>query len=201
MKGKFMLYGTLAAAVTLFVWQAVSNTAIPWHKATVNNFRDNAAAVQAIRAQAPANGVYAAPEGILLAQSLTPDLADKSKSMGPNLAKEVVIDLIAAFVLCLVLADQSRRRSARDVALRLGALGFTASMIAQFSDWNWYGFTASYAFVNTVDMTIQFIIAGLVITSIRNRLIGGDAVLADSGPGVRAQGTYQPPAGTRVPTG
>lgn len=200
MKGKFMLYGTLAAAVTLFVWQAVSNTAIPWHKATINTFRDNAAAVQAIRAQAPANGVYAAPEGIVLAQSLTPTLADKSKSMGANLAKQFVIDLIAAFVLCLVLADQSVRRRARDVALRLGGIGLAAVMIKEFSDWNWYGFSASYAFVNTVDLTIQFIIAGLVLTSIRNRLMRDDGVGSESATGVRAQGSYQPPAGTRVPT-
>ncbi len=200
MKGKYLLYGTLAAAVTLFVWQAVSNAAIPWHQATVNSFKDNAAAVQAIRAQAPANGVYVAPEGIVLAQSLTPTLADKSKSMGTNLAKQFVIDLVAALVLCLALADQRVRRSARDVALRLGALGLAAGMIKEFSDWNWYGFGASYAFVNMVDLAIQFVIAGLVITWIRNRLMRGEAVAVDPASGVRAQGTYQPPAEMRAPT-
>lgn len=200
MKGKYLLYGTLAASVTLFVWQAISNAAIPWHQATLNTFKDNAAAVQAIRAQAPANGVYAAPEGVLLVQSLTPTLADKSKSMGQNLAKQFVIDVAAALVLCLALADQKLRRSPRDVALRLGALGLAAGMIKELSDWNWYGFAGSYAVVNLVDLAIQFVIAGLVITWIRNRLTRDDAVAADEVAGVRAQGSYQPPAGMRAPT-
>ncbi|MGH7650825.1 MAG: hypothetical protein ACREMS_03180 [Gemmatimonadaceae bacterium] len=180
MKGKYLLYGTLAAGITLFVWQTVSNVAIPWHKATVASFKDNAAAVQAIRAQAPTNGVYYAPEGIVLAQSLTPTLADKSKSMGPNMAKQIVIDLLAALFLCLVLGKAGARRTAGDVAVKLGAVGLTAGMIKEFSDWNWYGFAGSYALVNTIDLAIQFVIAGFVITWIQNRMARSDAVTPDA---------------------
>jgi hypothetical protein len=199
MKAKYLLYGTLAAGLTLFVWQTISNVALPWHKVTVNAFKDNAAAVQAIRAQAPTNGVYFAPEGILLAQSFTPDLADKSKTMGPNIAKQLVVDLVVALILCLVLSDQSVRRKAGDVALKLGAVGLSAAMIKELSDWNWYGFAASYAVVNIVDLTLQFVLAGLVITWIRNRLSRGEAMPAEAMAGVRAQGSYQSPSGSKVP--
>jgi hypothetical protein len=72
-------------------------------------------------------------------------------------------------------------------------------MIKELSDWNWYGFGASYALVNIVDLTLQFVLAGLVITWIRNRQMRGDAMPAHAAPGVRAQGSYQSPSGSKVP--
>jgi hypothetical protein len=175
MNGKFLLYGTLAAGITLFVWQTISNVAIPWHAATVTAFTDNAGAVKAVQAIAPTNGVYAAPEGVLLVQSLTPDLADKTKSMGPNMAKQIVIDLIAAFVLCIVVARIGVRRK-RDTALTLALAALAIVMIKELSDWNWYGFAASYEIVNIIDLTISFAIAGAVIAWVYKKQVGGGAL-------------------------
>src|SRR2546423_13028687 len=79
MRGKYLLYGTLAAGLTFFVWQTISNVAIPWHTATMSEFQNSAAAVQAIKAAAPTNGVYFANQGILAAVAFTPDMADKTK--------------------------------------------------------------------------------------------------------------------------
>jgi hypothetical protein len=183
MNGKFLLYGTLAAAITLFVWQTVSNVAIPWHAATVKSFTDNTAAIQAIHVVAPTNGVYASPEGVLAAVSFTPDMADKSKSMGPNMAKQIVIDLIAALLLCLVVGHIGVGRK-RDMALNLGLAGLAAGIIKEMSDWNWYGFSASYAIVNEIDLTIQFVLAGIVIAWIYQRGTRGEA-MAGGGSDVR----------------
>jgi hypothetical protein len=183
MRGKSLLYGTLAAAITLFVWQTISNVAIPWHTATVKSFTDNTAAVQAIRVVAPTNGVYASPEGVLAAVSFTPDMADKSKSMGPNMVKQIVIDLIAALLLCLVVGHIGVGRK-RDVALNLGLAGLAAGIIKEMSDWNWYGFSASYAIVNEIDLTIQFALAGIVIAWIYKSGMRGEA-MAGGGAGVR----------------
>ena len=168
MRGKYLLIGTLAAALTLFVWQTISNVAIPWHSATVKEFTSNEAAVQAIRAVAPVNGVYVAPQGLVAAVSFTPDMADKTKSMGPNMAKQLVIDLVAALLLCAVVARIGVRRK-RDIALTLGLAGLTAGIIKEMSDWNWYGFSASYAIVNEIDLAIQFALAGIVIAWVYKR--------------------------------
>ena len=99
MNGRFLLTGTAAAALTLFAWQTVSNTAIPWHNATMRAFQNNDAAVRAIRAQTPENGVYFAPQGVLAAVSFTPDLADKTRAMGVMLVRQLLIDLAAGVVL------------------------------------------------------------------------------------------------------
>jgi hypothetical protein len=198
MKGKYLLYGTLAAGITLFVWQTISNVAIPWHAATINKFTDNAGAVKAIQAIAPTNGVYYAEQGALVVQSFTPDFADKSKAMGPNMAKQIAIDLVAALVLCVVVAQIGVRRK-RDTAMQLALVGFAMVLIKELSDWNWYGFAASYGLVNIVDLTIQFALAGAVIAWVYNKQMRGDAVAAGETPGVRAQGNYRAPSGTRMP--
>lgn len=183
MRGKSRVYGTLAAGITLFVWQTISNVAIPWHAATVKAFTSDAAAAQAIRAVAPTNGVYASPEGILAAVSMTPDMADKSKSMGPNLLKQIVIDLLASLLLCLVIERIGVARK-WDVALTLALAGLAAGIIKEMSDWNWYGFATSYAIVNEVDLTIQFALAGVVIGWIYKRGTRGETAAAGP-PGVR----------------
>jgi hypothetical protein len=183
MRGKSRVYGTLAAGITLFVWQTISNVAIPWHAATVKAFTNNAAAIQAIRAAAPTNGVYAAPEGVLAAVSLTPDMADKSKSMGPNMLKQIVIDLFAALLLCVVI-ERIGIGKKRDTALTLALAGLAAGVIKEMSDWNWYGFATGYAIVNEIDLTIQFALAGIVIAWIYKRGMVGDTE-PGAAPGVR----------------
>ena len=172
MRGKFLLYGTLAAGVTLFVWQTISNVALPWHQATMTELKDNAAAVQAIHAAAPVNGVYFSNQGIIAAVSFTPDMADKTKmSMTPNLAKQLAIDLVAALLLCVLVARIGVGRK-RDTALTLALGGVAAGIILELSDWNWYGFSASYASVNVIDLTIQFALAGAVIAWVYKRQAG-----------------------------
>jgi hypothetical protein len=176
MRGKYLLYGTLAAGLTLFVWQTISNVAIPWHEATMKEFTNNDAVVQAVHAAAPANGMYYSHQGIIAAVSFTPDMADKSKApMTANLVKQVVIDLVAALLLCLLVARTGVGRK-RDTALTLALAALAAGIIKEMSDWNWYGFSASYGIVNLIDLTIQFALAGIVIAWVYKREMQGAPV-------------------------
>lgn len=51
-------------------------------------------------------------------------------------------------------------------------------MTKELSDWNWYGFAADYAIVNTIDLAISFALAGVVIAWIYKREVRSDAVAA-----------------------
>ena len=192
MNGRFLLTGTAAAALTLFAWQTVSNTAIPWHTATMRAFQNNDAAVRAIRAQAPENGVYFSPQGVLAAVAFTPDLADKTRAMGGMLGRQLLIDLGAAFVLSLVVLRLAAS-SPLGVAVTLGLAGLATAGISQLSDWNWYGFAPSYAIVNTVDLTINLFLAGLVLGALKRRELGSDLAITDEAPAVRAGGRLPSP--------
>ena len=174
-RGKYLLYGTLAASLTLFVWQTISNVALPFHEMTIKPFSNNAAVVDAMRAGTSGIGVYVAPQGLLAAVSFTPDMADKTKAIGGNLTKQAVIDLVVALLLCVLVARIGVGRK-RDTALTLALGAVAAGIIKELSDWDWYGFSATYTIVNVIDLTIQFAIAGIVIAWIYKRGMQGAPV-------------------------
>jgi len=156
---RYMLLGTIAVTVTLFVWQAVSNAALPWHGAAMRELP--AASVQALHNGLPGNGLYFAKQGILAAVHTTPDLADRTQQMGMPLARQVVIDILAALVLGLAVLRLPRAGAlATGVTLALAALA--VSGILALSDWNWYGYPLGYELPNVIDLTIQGFIAGFV---------------------------------------
>jgi hypothetical protein len=165
----FLLRGTTAATLTLFAWQVVSNVVLPWHSLTMRAFPDNAGAVQAILAQAPGNGVYFSPQGVLAAVSLTPSLADKTQAIGRMQRRQLLIDLGAALLLCVVTSRLAATRPI-EIAATLGLTGLATAAIALGSEWNWYGFSPAYAVVNTADFALNLFLAGWVLGSIKKRL-------------------------------
>jgi hypothetical protein len=169
MNGRFLLVGTLVTAIALFAWQSISNTIIPWHMATMREFANNDAVVQAVRANAPENGVYFSPQGILASVKLTPNVIDRTALIGQMLGTQFVIDLAVAFLLALV-ALRLRPTTTVGTATALGTAGLAGSMLIELSNWNWYGFSLSWTTVNVVDHTIQWFLAGLVLAALMRRL-------------------------------
>jgi general stress protein CsbA len=99
-------------------------------------------------------------------------MADKTKAMGGNLVKQAVIDLVVALLLCILVARIGVGRK-RDTALTLALAALAAGILKELSDWNWYGFSASYAAVNLIDLAIQFSLAGIVIAWLYKREMRG----------------------------
>jgi hypothetical protein len=169
MRTRFLLLGTIVGALTLFCWQSLSNTVIPWHMATVRMLENDSAAVQAVRAAMPQNGVWLSTRGVVAAVALRPDLGDKSAEMGGMLARQLLLDLAVAFVLCLLVL-RLPAVSATAMAANLGLAALAFSGILAISDSIWYGFTFPYAAVNVIDMTVNGLLAGLALGAMRNRM-------------------------------
>lgn len=198
MTGRFLVIGTLVCALVLFVWQTISNTALPWHMQTMRQFANDTAAAQAVRAQAPANGVYFSPRGMLVVASMDSAMTDQSRTtMGVRIARQFALDVVAAVALVMLLTPFAALGPMRaGTAAMLGA--FAVSAVIELSNWNWYGFTLPYALVNVVDQTIGFFLAGLALGAVGRRLALPALLPA---PGVRAEGALPPtPAGRREPT-
>jgi hypothetical protein len=194
MNGRFLLVGTLVAAITIFAWQTVSNVALPWHQQSMQAFGNNEAVVKAIRAAAPANGVYWSPQGVLAAVSMTPDLADKTSAtfMGRMMGRQLVIDLLMAYLLTF-LFTRLPAAGAVHTGRTFAIAGLAAGLVVEFSSWNWYGFAPKFALVNAIDLTIQFFLAGAVLAALGRRLrvvpAPGVSVPAGAGYGGKAAGT------------
>ena len=198
MNAKFLVVGILAAALTLYVWQVISNVALPWHEATMHMWEGatNDAVVQAMRTHAPENGVYFSGNGVLAAISFAPDFSDKSQNMGPMMAKQVGIDIVVAFLLVLVLARTIAMTPVR-TGIAFALAGLAAGAVTELSNWNWYGFDLAFTLVNVIDLAIMWFLAGLVLAMVRRRF----GTTAEEPSGVRAQsglGMPSPGASTRT---
>ena len=159
MNSKLLAGGALSAALALFVWGAMAHMMLPIPE-PVTPFKDGQAILNAIRAQAPHNGMYYEPRGILVAVALTPDLADKTQAMGPNLGVEFVTNVIGGVLLTLLLA-WSRAKSALGHAAIAGMIGLAGFIVIDASYWNWYGFSTPFTLQNFCDAVPGTFLAGL----------------------------------------
>jgi len=169
MKIRYLVLGTLAAGITLFLWGAISHMAIPWEDLALRGFKDDRALVEAIKVQTPSNGMYFAPQGVFVAVSLTPDLANKTQSLGPSLIRQLFIEFAVGFVLSLILL-WTPVRTAIGAASLFGLMGIAAGIEQLLPQWNWYGFSGIFTTLEFFDLVIGWALAGLVLGFLRKRI-------------------------------
>jgi len=177
-------------AITMFAWQSVSQTILPWHAATMQEVSDTTArSIPAIRQLAKSNGVYFSRYGALIAVRVAPDNSSQTSmgAMATMLEKQAAIDLVVVGALCLLvgfLVD----RSPLGVAKAMALAGFAMITVQELAMANWYGFSYSWAAVYIADQTISFFLTGLVVGALMLRLSRGDPVAIPEGQGYRISG-------------
>jgi hypothetical protein len=134
MNGRALAVCTLAGTLVMFAWQAISNTVLPWHTATLPSF---------IPAQVNA-------------------------SMTAMMLRQLAIDLAGAWMLCLI-AVRLRSREPLGIAAGGAYVALAVAVVKELADWNWYGFSFSYAVVNVIDLAIAFFLTGWVIGLLMKR--------------------------------
>jgi hypothetical protein len=188
MNAKRFIIGTLAGSLALFLWETVSNAAIPWHQPTMRHFADSSAVLQTIRANAPDNGMYVDARGLVAAVSMSPDLSSKASLLGLMLGRQFVLDLMVA-ALVLIVFTRMPRGPTRQYALTGGGIALAVAASAFASDWNWYGFGAGWTLVNIVDRSIGYTLMCLVLGALINKWSVRSTT--DEWGGVRASGSMQ----------
>jgi hypothetical protein len=189
----------LVSTIVIFAWQTISNAALPWHMMTMREFANNDSLVRNIRAAAPTNGMYYSNQGVLAAVAMTPDFADKTKSVSiaPMLTRQIAIDVVMAVALLVVVLRIPATGSIRS-AITVATAGLAAAVALELSDWNWYGFGAGYVIVNVIDATIQCFLGGYAIAAFLKRF--GGRVVTEERVGVPAGHGYNVPSSGQ-PTG
>ena len=132
-------------------------------------FRDAQSVVETIRANAPANDIYTAPQGLFVAVSLQPDLSNRLKNPGSRLARQVVIEFAVALGLSVLLLVTPIRSPLRAAGF-LGLVGLVAGIEVRFPEWNWAGFPAVHMLSGIGYLTANWCITGLVFGSLLQRL-------------------------------
>lgn len=83
-----------------------------------------------------------------------------------ELATNIVAGWIAAFLLAQTLAGFGTR------VLMVALLGLLASVVVDFSYWNWYGFPTEFLLASLADQVIGFTLAGLALAAIVKPPVG-----------------------------
>lgn len=186
MTARRFILGTLAGALTLFAWETISNTVIPWHQATYRGFTDSTAVLQAVRANAPGNGMYMDGRGLIAAVAIAPDLGSREALLGLMLGRQLALDLVVAAVLLVVFAALPRM-PLRQYVMTAAAAAFAIGVSVFGSDWNWYGFGTGWTLVNLVDRVVGYALTGLVLGALINKWTA--RTRTDEWGGVRASGS------------
>jgi hypothetical protein len=131
----------------------------------IKELPDDKAAMQALKTQAPGNGMYYGKHGVLLAINATPDMADQTQNMGPMLRNEAIDDLVIAFVLVLLLV-QVMPESVLGYASTSGLIGLLIALSSFVRYWIWYGFTPGFVAVDVINVIVGTFLAGLAIAAI-----------------------------------
>lgn len=187
---KKLLLASLAGAVILFVWQAVSWMLLPWHTMTLNGFDNESAVATVLQFNAPEDGIYVLPNPQNMGENETEEEAtirreDTRRLMenGPFIfmsirgdgnamsARHFIFSFVmlfaGAFIFSWLLAQTTGLPYGKKVAfIALAALG--AGLIAVTPNWNWWGFSTSFVLVEIIDMVIGWTLAGLAIAKIIN---------------------------------
>lgn len=170
MKARFILTGTVAAAVAIFIWGIISHLMLPWHKWTMTVFTNSDQVLETVRANAEQNGIYYINQGVFAVVDLLPGLPDQTKMIGGNLALQFVTNLVVGFLLVLVMLGINCRTVPGQAGF-MGMIGIAAGVGIHVAHWNWYGFTPAFTIVNTLDLAIGWFLAGLVLAALARRML------------------------------
>ncbi len=165
---KPLIKGALLGGILLFIWGFLSWTLLPWHKATMKRFSDEAGVVAALQANAPQSGVYVFPTEEATPEQMTAgptvflsyNTGSSASTMGLIFAFLLQV-LIAGLVTALLLKTRGLTYWGRVGFVTLAA--FTAGVVCFLPPWIWFKFAADYTLVMVADLTLSGFLLGLVL--------------------------------------
>lgn len=171
MKGKFLIVGALVGGFVLFLWGFVTHALIGEKLfSTVLTFKDEKAVLDAVKANAPANGVYYLAQGVLVAVAFAPDFADRTKNITPFLIREFLSNVVTGFLLAwLLLGARSTSAGGRGGYLAVMGLAATAAILYSYS--NWYGLSPGMVLTDALDTVVGWLLVGLILGAIQKKMV------------------------------
>src|SRR5580700_315777 len=182
-----LVLGTILGGLVAFVWSSVSWEVLGWHEKTLVSFQNDDEVSALIASHAPKDGTYILP-GMSPTEGMTAEQQKAAKAAlmermqkGPimiaavrrggfgSFARGLIIQvlslMVAAFLLTWLLL-QTSGLSYRKRVMFIAITGLAASVIVDLPNWNWWGFSGVYTAVNLIDVTITWLLAGLVIAKV-----------------------------------
>ena len=163
--------GGVVAGIVLFVWGFVSWMALPWHKDTLNAFKDEKAVAEVIKVNAVHSGMYFMPmQGMEMAEqkSSLPMVFSSVhlEGVSPSMTKQIITGLIGQILAATLVGWLLLQVSGLNYFQRVGfvvVFAVAASIISYLPNWNWFAFDTNFSLVLVADTLISWFLAGLVL--------------------------------------
>lgn len=175
-----IIIGGIVGAVIAFIWQFVSWAVLPWHDATIHQFKNQECVAKVIKENAPVSGIYVYPH-------YKSDAGTQKTAMtkGPFIYTQIrlcgidpsspllyitsfLTQFVGAALISFLLLQMShsgygtRLLSVTITGLIVGVLGFVPS-------WNWFGASCAFTLVMIADLIITWFLAGLFLAAYAKR--------------------------------
>ncbi len=175
---KKLIISTLLGGILLFIWNAVSWMALPFHSGSLNTIPDEAMDVANLQNTLSQDGVYHYP-GLPGTNDQTMTDIEKKLSEGPRITlmvyksgpteffdptmflKSFLINLITAFLLVFILSKTNVIGWNNILMISVG-IGVLIGIVTDVALMNWYMFPLSYTLINVLDHVIAFLLLGLL---------------------------------------
>jgi hypothetical protein len=161
MNARYIVVGTVGAAVVLFVWSSVTHMGLR-PESSVKTFADEGAVNDVIRANGSGNGLYINKAGVVTVVHMDPNVPNTFQNMGPMLAGEFVSDLVVGLLLALGFGLIGIM-SARNGASAGIVFGLAAAAHTYASESVWYGFPWLFSILNSIEIVVGWMLAGAVL--------------------------------------
>ena len=178
-----VILAAIVGGVLLFAWGAIAHMLLPFSDKALKPVPDEAAVIEAVRANVTENGVYFipymnyktateaeqeayaekvanGPSGMLLVRT-----GGVSMDMKKELSMELASNLLAALVAALAVAGIGARSYGGRVAT-IFAFGVVAWLSISVSQWTWYGFSTDFLISDLVDQWGGWLLAGLGMAAV-----------------------------------
>lgn len=164
MSARFLIFGTIAGGIFIFLWGAITHAVLPQQ---IHSFKDEAAVLHALHTDG--NGMYFATTGVFAAVAFAPDFSDKTRKFRSNLVIQLAGDMTSALLLCLLLSGL-RAGSAPGRASWLLIAGLASFTIKFLPYWNWYGFPPAFVGMELFDLVSKLFLGGLVLAALQKKM-------------------------------
>lgn len=172
---KKFLAGGILGGLIIFIWSAASWMLLPWHHNIFNGFTQETEVKKVVVDHATKSGVYTLP-GMSSQTSETETVKgpfvfavvhlEDSPGMGQLLLTELIIQIIAAFLITIVMLNIRANYLTRVSTIALFALAAGISTCLPL--WNWFGFPMMYTIIAMADLFIAWLLAAFVIAWVTN---------------------------------
>jgi hypothetical protein len=168
----------LLGGLAVFVWSFLSWMVLPWHDAHIFAFKDEAAVVEVLKANAPAPGLYMMPDagsggdwkagaermrtGPFFFGVVRPGSGDWSFT---RLMIGSLLTQIAGALIITILVKSAGFGNYLGRVIFSGAIGLAAGVLGHLPNLNWWEFPRGWTLINITDLVIGWCIGGLVIAA------------------------------------